>query len=389
MKLLSIVVPTKNRKDYLFSFINMVRNFSCDDLELIIHDNSDDDSEIQDFVEKHYFSGLRYFHYSGQIDMVENSERAIEYAEGKYVCFMGDDDVVTGTLFDYVKIMDAYGLESSVFSIGQYDWPGVERKVHSFQSLRLDYYTKTIHKVDLEKETKKFYCEAVTRLNKMPQLYHGVIRRDKLERIKEISGSYFPGPCPDMAVAVGLISTVKEHYYFDAPLLISGTAPKSASGLGAKHQHKGDISTITTLPKGTADVWDTRVPKIWTGPTIYAETACKALTRMGKEDEIARINLAYLYAKFYVFHHEYIDILRATKKYNSKRFSNVDYLANIIKLFVERCVCYVKNIFICKFSFRQRTWKNIDDSEAASLIIERDLGGVDWEMIKKTLEGKA
>ncbi len=199
-----------------------------------------------------------------------------------------------------------------------------------------------------------------------------MVARDTLEKVKKRSGKYFPGPCTDMAVAVALMETVETHYYYDAPLLVSGTAPKSASGLGANHQHKGEIASIKTLPVGTEKAWENTVPKIWTGLTIYTETASKALRNMGQTEELDRINLTFLYAKFFVFQHEYKQQLKETILKN--KINRPLYYTLIIRFFLERCFCFVKNVFLAKFSIGKKTWENVTNSKDASKIISNDIG---------------
>ena len=44
--LLSIVVPTKNRYYYLKSLIKLVQSFNSNEIELVVQDNTENNSEI-------------------------------------------------------------------------------------------------------------------------------------------------------------------------------------------------------------------------------------------------------------------------------------------------------------------------------------------------------
>ena len=50
--LLSIIIPTKDRYHYLKECITTVLSVNTDDFELIIQDNTADNSEIRDFCEE-------------------------------------------------------------------------------------------------------------------------------------------------------------------------------------------------------------------------------------------------------------------------------------------------------------------------------------------------
>ena len=110
--------------------------------------------------------------------------------------------------------------------------------------------------------------------------------RNVLDKVYEVTGTYFPGPSPDMANSVALAQFVKKHVYCDLPVISSGTSPKSTAGLGAKHKHKGNLKEIDFLPSDIEDRWEENVPMVWTGPTIYAQSALEALRKLNKSEYI-------------------------------------------------------------------------------------------------------
>lgn len=110
--LLSIVVPTKNRYLYLKYLIQLVDNLHTDEVELVIQDNSDDNSEFLDYLNEKNYSFIRYSYIKGQIPMSENSDRAILNSKGEYVCFLGDDDGFTKFLIEGVRWMKTEGIDA-------------------------------------------------------------------------------------------------------------------------------------------------------------------------------------------------------------------------------------------------------------------------------------
>jgi len=158
----------------------------------------------------------------------------------------------------------------------------------------------------------------------------------------ERTGSFFPGSVPDMDVAVGLSLYAKKFFKADIPLVISGTAKKSAGGLGAAKMHKGDIRKITTLPRDTADTWNPYVPFFWSGPTIYADSISKCLVRTGNSGLLERFNYEILYATLFIFHSEFNhDTYKALRLNKKASILKISYYT--LFLFLYRSISFIGN----------------------------------------------
>lgn len=383
-KLLSVAIPTKNRSEYVIKFIELVGSFNDDRIELVVQDNSDDNSEISSFLDKYDREFVKYFYDNSPMDMVANSELAISHTTGKYVCFMGDDDLISAKLAEFVAEMDREGFESALFARGtSYYWPGIVHKVHRFPSLSIQKYKGIVYELDVKKEFRKFLAHGAMDMGYMPQLYHGVIRRDRLEEIKKVSGAYFPGPCPDMAVCAALAYVIRKHVYCDMPYILSGAAPRSAAALGAKHEHKNKIENVRTLPPDTAEKWETSVPKIWTGQTIYAESAIKAIKNMGHGNQLKYFNYAYFYAYFFVFSYEFRKMSKPLVK-GLKFKDRVLYQKYKISLFCMRTRCFLRNFIFTRFPNSEYSWDNVKDSWEAEKIVDQKIRDISpKEMLKQ------
>jgi hypothetical protein len=278
--LLSIVVPTRNRQKCA---ISLARGLSCSTehaFELVIHDNSDDDQLGRD-IKALGDLRFRYIHTSDVLNMHENFTRAIEVSRGVYVCALGDDDgILVDTALRIIESLDGLDVEAVLTPIYPYVWPGVQHRLwgdmggvlwplkRRFQNrCRLD---------PVEQVESVFGDAAVTGLGMLPRVYHGLVARTALERLRERAGSYFPAGSPDLASAIGLAYTVKSMIYDPAPIIISGHSPKSGGGSGAAGRHHGRIEDQPHLPVGIADQWPPAVPRYWSGYTIYAQSAIAA-----------------------------------------------------------------------------------------------------------------
>ena len=173
-----------------------------------------------------------------------------------------------------------------------------------------------MRRINVKREYRRLLRTGAVSLEHMPQLYHGVVRRSILDQVYAACGTYFPGPSPDMAISVALSQFVKKHVRFNVPLISSGASPKSSAGLGARHMHKGELKSVSFLPKDIEEKWDERIPRVWTGPTIYAQSTFEALKASGREKDIGRFNFSYFLAFFDTFCEDYRELSKAYRKEN-------------------------------------------------------------------------
>lgn len=302
---LSIVVPTKNRYNYLEKLMDLFVTLHLgDDVELVIQDNSDDNYSFVEVMNRfERYSYIRYFHYSGHLSVCENCDMAILHSSGEYVCMIGDDDGFTRNILECVNLMKENAIDSLIANKPAYKWPDVHGVVFDFSgTVRIEKYTNELQYISLKQEIKKVVKNGALGLGKLPCVYHGIVKRTVLNQVFTKTGSFFPGPSPDMAnaIAVGLCAT--KHVYYDTPVIISGHGAKSAGGMGARHEHNNEIKNLSFLPQNTDKLWEERIPKYWTGETIYAESAIKSLKRMGANTLILKFNYSCLYGAFIIFH---------------------------------------------------------------------------------------
>lgn len=99
------MVPTKNRYKYLIHLITLIEGFNDKRIELVIHDNSDNNSEIINFMNGKSFVSTVYFYDTDKLSMGENAERGINKCTGEYICFIGDDDAVCRNIADCAEWM--------------------------------------------------------------------------------------------------------------------------------------------------------------------------------------------------------------------------------------------------------------------------------------------
>ncbi|MDA8739021.1 glycosyltransferase family 2 protein [Luminiphilus sp.] len=348
--ILSIVVPTKNRYYYLKFLVKYFNSINSDQIELIVHDNSDlgENKDFVNFLDCINDSRVRYYYLEESVSQPENCDYAVSKASGEYVTMLGDDDIFSKYLIEHVLQWSNNEIDAILPIKGSFIWPDVKPRLYKdtlsgvFRTSNITGDVNYINPLILPDMVMK---TGGTQILNLPCVYHGIVRKDILDKVYQDSGSYFPGPSPDMANAMALCKYVKKYISIDIPLIISGQGSLSAGGKGSIGEHFGEISKVAQLPKDTSANWTKGVPFYWSGNTIYSESVIQSLKRMGMAEVLSTFNYEYLYATCLVFDRKYkthIKIAIATKKKNKGlKIYKIRYY--FIKLWCERISHHLKN----------------------------------------------
>lgn len=341
MPLLSIAIPTKNRYEYLIPCVETLLRLKSKyttELEIIIQDNNWDNNNFLPFLNEHKDS-IKYYHIPEHLSVVENCDYAISNCSGEYVCLLGDDDSVTSQIIDVCKWMKEKGIESCLGKICRFNWPDMVYTVHKFKKLTIPRRNKNIGFKDVAKIRKRILATGGYTMLTLPRVYHAILSKKALDKLKDLCGSYFPGPSPDMANAIGLTYVLNNHIIIDTPIIVSGFSYKSTGGAGTRRAHVGKIEDIAHLPKQTKTIWDSRIPRYWTGETIYAESIIEALTKCNSKD-IKQYSFNALYGTFAMYHRDLIPLLRGYVNY--KNILRVSY--HFCRILAKRTLNFFKNV---------------------------------------------
>lgn len=350
--ILSVVIPTKNRYYYLKSLLEALLSEKSDEFEIIIQDNSDNNSEILNFLRTFkYDKRLKYNHTAGWLSVIDNCDLGVKAAKGEFVCMLGDDDgILIKHALNLVRYLKNNDISAANVNKLSYSWPDVKHKVWKEISGRLiipDFKLKysTLYASDEIRAIKK--QGGALGLGKLPRVYHGFVKKTILDNLKSDTGTYFPGPSPDMANAVGICKYLNSYLYADFPVIISGHGKKSTGGLGSNKLHHGKIENQSHLPKNTISLWSSKIPLFWSGPTIYSESARRAFSAFNEEDQL---NYTYLYACCLVYENDYKKVIYETiNNYENKKYILIKVYFYIIFIFFKRLLRFIDNFIFFRF----------------------------------------
>ena len=303
--LLSIIIPTKNRYNYLRECLSSLNQINSRDFEIVIQDNSDDNRDAVEFLRALKSDKIVYNYVEESISQTENSNLAVSNSQGKYICYIGDDDSVSEHLITLAKVMDRYSILACNVNCTRFDWPDMEYKGKRRSVLSMDNRKLVVKKLDSKTMLIRSLRRGLQEIEFLPKTYHAVIAKEVLEKIQIISGSYFPGPSPDMANACASSTIIDEHYFIRLPLIISGIGYKSANGMGRRGVHKGELKDSKQLSPNVEENWNPKIPKKWIGQAIWAESGIKGLEAMKKHEYISKMNWFGLYGRILLRFPEY------------------------------------------------------------------------------------
>ena len=129
----------------------------------------------------------------------------------------------------------------------------------------------------------------------IPKLYHGIVHRRCLEKVRDRGGAYFGGLSPDIYAAVALALVSRRVVAVDYPLTIPGACQVSGSVVeGLKKQHSRALTDAPHLRNRGPYQWSAEVPRVYTVETIWADSALAAVRAMGRLDLAAAFNVPRL-----------------------------------------------------------------------------------------------
>lgn len=275
---LSIVIATRGREQYCMKSINTMLSFLDKETEIVISDNSTT-TIIKDYINGIGDNRIKYSFSEEDLTMSENFNAAIDIASGDYICMIGDDDIVLPSIYSAL----AYCVSRDLDCITQkkvinYLWPNEDDN----GTLYLPNFSFKITKINFEKEYVRYIkdgCCINPRDYRLPALYHGIVKKEVLDRIKKDKGCVIGGISPDSYMAVILSQYIHSQEEVDIPFSVGGACSSSATVKNIQGKHCGELSDsmqyVANVNKGYK--WERIVPNYYSIQTIWADSALHAV----------------------------------------------------------------------------------------------------------------
>ncbi|RYX87940.1 glycosyltransferase family 2 protein [bacterium] len=285
--LLSIVIASKNREQYCIEAIKSILSIPTNLIQITISDNSETDA-IKRYVDNNPSEFLIYSYDNSAISSIENFNKAMQLATGDYVCMIGDDDTVLPNIIEIVNWMILNDVESvSCQKYINFIWPNKEILEFENGSLEIPSYTNNYTKIDVEKNLRALISNGIINYSiyNLPRVYHGIVKKEIMEKIHSETGHYFGGLTPDIYSTITLSCHIKKHFVIDYPFSIAGACPSSTSISSLSAGHSGLLEDAPHF-KNRKEVynWEKQIPRFYSVETIWAESGLKALNEINRND---------------------------------------------------------------------------------------------------------
>lgn len=225
--MMSVIIPTRERAAYLAHSLKACLANRGSNIEFIVLDNASRD-DTKELVEACDDRRVRYEPSQQRLSMRDNFERGLALAQGKYLCFIGDDDA----LFPYsieraLSLFDQYGVDAVATQRAHYSWPDLlssRRNTALVPRYSGDTKLNSRNQIKALLDHDDYYS--------LPCIYHGFVRKSVIDRIARRTGRFFLSSQVDIYSSIALSMENIDFVYSLTPLVINGGSSRSN---GASH----------------------------------------------------------------------------------------------------------------------------------------------------------
>lgn len=260
----SIIIPTKNRQVQAIEAIKSCIKSRYENIEIIITDGSIND-KLRAKVQRLNDPRVKYFYHKKSLAMKDNWEFGVIKATGDYVGIIGDDDALMpdGLVFasELLSRVETPVIHCSAPIYAWDDYHFINRK--NLINVKLP---MTITKCDEPHKILRQFYEFKRRNGTGPGIYHGLVKKTFLNKLKRRRGSFFKEENPDLDSGLSTLLYAEKFIDTTYPIYLSGTcgASNSASMNDAYTAQKANSTFTSESGKKYDDILWSDLEKIQT-----------------------------------------------------------------------------------------------------------------------------
>ena len=235
----TIIIPQKNRSEYIGHTIRTCMMQDYPNLEILISDDCSDDDSVKVVQQLMAIdSRVKLFAHEKHLGMRDNFEFVLNQVKPGYVMALGGDDgLAPGAIRRMLEILRETNTQLLTWTPHIFYYPEASTGSSILCVRRYSkYLVKKLKSKDyLHKIAKSFNYATYD----CPMFYiKGVASTELVDRVKSRTpdGSFYTCPTPDGFSGVVLAGEVDEYSFTNEPLSITGSSPKSQG----KNYHRND-----------------------------------------------------------------------------------------------------------------------------------------------------
>lgn len=366
--LLTIVIPTANRPNYLHKVVGKIREIiPGPELQLIVSDNSDN-PDLKSTLSLEIESGaIEYYYLDIPASVVDNFEFSLQFVRGDYAMYIGDDDCIGPDLIQIVNWAKEHSADAllsyrSEF-LANYFWPGVAHKysISTYEEkLFVNKFSGEITPLNSLQELRNTADYPGFGVLGMPRIYQGIVSKELICRIVDKYGHLFGGVSPDIYSAALISYESKNSFVVDYPFVIPGGSAPSTAGMGAARTDVSDLYKFDHIRRfGPQFRWDKRIPEFYSSTNVWAFSLLKAVEAIN--DDGLTLNFNRLYSHAWFLHSAYRSNVRSAMR---AKCSNVADNLKFSAYVLHEGILQIKRVWR-KLTRHQTVFSGIHDIGAA------------------------
>jgi len=284
-----VLLPTRDRLEFLRFAIHSILNQDYDDWEVIISDNFSE-QDVAAYVKSLNEPRIKYFRTTSFVPVTENWNNALAKSCGDYVIMLGDDDcLMKGYFTAMCHLFKQFPSPDFVYTSGYiYAYPGV---LPSCPEGFLDAFPNAAF---LQSKRKPFWLprDEASRLVQQAMdfrvlfaynMQYACISRRIIKRLQN-KGDFFQSPYPDYYAMITLMLNADKILACPYPLVAIGISPKS---FGFYYFNRREQEGLKFLNNSSASQVEQRIRKMFLPGTNMNTSwlVSMELVRTNYEDE--------------------------------------------------------------------------------------------------------
>ena len=230
---ISIIIPTRERAEYLYYSIQTALEIKDENLEILICNNASQDN-TEAVIKSFSDPRIIYVNTGARLSMRGNFNRALIESSGDYVIFFGDDDGILPRQFKYLRqLLETHRPDGISWNRATYGWPvaGYGNKTGGIR-----FYRQSVHGTPYSYDPKVRNLDALMscRLSYLtpvsPSIYHGCVSKAYLDSLAPAKNIYFDSVISDVNFEYRAILSGGNFLHADHPFSINGYSPASNGG---------------------------------------------------------------------------------------------------------------------------------------------------------------
>jgi glycosyltransferase involved in cell wall biosynthesis len=239
--LLSVLLPTHDRLEYLRYAVQSVLRQDDDDWELVVSDN-DSTEDVAGYLRGVDDERIRYLRTEQFVSVTENWNNALRHSRGDYVVMLGDDDaLLPGYVTALRRLAERFERPDVVYTGALlFTYPGVlpEEPAGYVQSYSYaPFFSESREPFQLESAQARALVRSAMafRVRYGFNMQYAAVRRDAIDELAR-GGDFYRSPFPDYYAMNLLFAQVRMIVVDPGPRVVIGVTKRSYGYFHVNHR---------------------------------------------------------------------------------------------------------------------------------------------------------